>query len=242
MRLLKLFLLLSVVPTLMFAQRGGGHGGGGGGAHGGGGFSGGGVRGGGSAAVSRGGYGAVGGYRGGYYGGYRGGYYGGYYGRGYGYGYYGRYYGGPYYGAYWGWPFYWGYGWPAYSYYPSYGGCDPYYGCYYGTTGYTGSYAPDPGSGYVSAGYGSAPATPPVVINQNIGSAQASDAFYRTPDYYLIAFNDHTIRAAASYRIDGSQIYWTSREGEQMQAPLSSVDRRFSEQINRDRRVAFPLQ
>ena len=80
-------------------------------------------------------------------------------------------------------------------------------------------------------------------MNQSIGTgSQSPDSFYRAPDYYLIAFDDHTIRAAASYRIEGGEIYWTSREGEQMQAPLSSVDRRFSEQINRDRRVAFPLQ
>jgi hypothetical protein len=95
----------------------------------------------------------------------------------------------------------------------------------------------------VSSGYPSTPQGPPVVVNQSIGtSGPGSDSFYRAPDYYLIAFNDHTIRAAASYRIDDGEIYWTSREGDQMQAPLSSVDRRFSEQINRDRRVAFPLQ
>jgi hypothetical protein len=142
--------------------------------------------------------------------------------------------------------FYGAYAWPYYGYPYGYGGCDPYYGCYYGTTGYSGgTYAADPGYGYVSSGYGSAPPAPPVVVNQTIGTAaapQSSDSFYRNPDYYLIAFSDHTIRAAASYRVDGGEIYWTSREGQQMQAPLSSVDRRFSEQINRDRRVAFPLQ
>jgi hypothetical protein len=57
----------------------------------------------------------------------------------------------------------------------------------------------------------------------------------------LIAFTDHTIRAAISYRVDGDTIRWTTREHEEMQAPLASVDRRFSEQINRDRRVDFRL-
>ena len=250
MRLLKLFLLISVVSASLFAQRGGGHGGGGGVGRAGGGFSGGGARGGG-AAVSRGGaYGVAGGYRGGYgvAGGYHGGYYGGYHGGYYGHGYYGHghYYGGVYVGAYWGWPYSYGwYGWPYYSSYPAYpygGYCDPYYGCSYGTSGYSGGYGADPGYGYVSTSYQPAPQAPPVVVNQSIGtSAPASDSFYRAPDYYLIAFNDHTIRAAASYRLDGGVIYWTSREGDQMQAPLSNVDRRFSEQINRDRRVAFPL-
>jgi hypothetical protein len=39
-------------------------------------------------------------------------------------------------------------------------------------------------------------------------------------------------RAAAS---------WATREGQQLTDPLSSVDRRFSEQINRDRNVEFRL-
>jgi hypothetical protein len=82
------------------------------------------------------------------------------------------------------------------------------------------------------------------VINQNIGTSSAgasSGAFYRAADYYLIAFDDHTIRAALSYSVDGDQIRYTTREHEEKTAPLSSVDVRFSEQVNRDRRVEFRL-
>jgi hypothetical protein len=79
-----------------------------------------------------------------------------------------------------------------------------------------------------------------VVVNQSIGTGQPS-GFYRSPDFYLIAFNNHSIRAAISYRVEDGQIYWTSREHEEMQAPLSSIDRRFTEQINRDRRVDFSI-
>jgi hypothetical protein len=61
------------------------------------------------------------------------------------------------------------------------------------------------------------------------------------PDFYLIAFEDHTIQAAVSFRMEGDEIYWVTREHEEKHAPLSTVDRRFSEQINRDRRVEFKL-
>jgi hypothetical protein len=57
----------------------------------------------------------------------------------------------------------------------------------------------------------------------------------------LIAFNDHTIQAATAYKVEGDQIRWITREGQEMQAPLSSVDIRFSKQINRDRNVDFQI-
>ena len=69
----------------------------------------------------------------------------------------------------------------------------------------------------------------------------SSGTFYRAADYYLIAFNDHTIRAAVSYTVEGDQIRYTTREHEEKTAPLASVDVLFSEQINRDRRVEFRL-
>ncbi len=84
-----------------------------------------------------------------------------------------------------------------------------------------------------------------MVVNQNVASRpaqpQAAQAYYQAADFYLIAFNDHTIRAALSYSVQGRQIHWTSREHVEMDAPISSVDQRFSEQINRDRHVEFRL-
>jgi hypothetical protein len=234
MRLLKLALLLSVISAGSFAARGGGGGGGSRGGGGGGfrgGSAGGGFRGasvggafrGGGAGAFRGGFG---GFRGGFGGGrFIGGrFYGGY---GLGFGYYG--YGWPYYGGY-------GYGYPYYDPYYS----DPYaYGDPYGYS-YGGS--PYGGSPY---GYNTAPAQPsqPVVVQQYTTppAAQPATSYYQAPDFYLIAFSDHTIRAALSYRIQGDQIHWTTREHEEKDAPLSTVDRRFSEQINRDRRVDFRL-
>ena len=60
-------------------------------------------------------------------------------------------------------------------------------------------------------------------------------------NFYLIAFNDHTIQAATAYKVEGDQIHWITREGQEMQAPLASVDIRYSQQINRDRHVDFRI-
>jgi len=44
-----------------------------------------------------------------------------------------------------------------------------------------------------------------------------------------------------SFSVDGSTLHWTTREHVEKQAPLSTVDRSFSEQLNRERRVEFRL-
>ena len=261
---------LMFIPSA-FAQRGGGYGGGGGGFHGGGGggFRGGGSVGGfrgGSGGGFRGGSGgsfrggSVGGFRGGFSGGgFRGGFSGGgfhspgiggfrggfagrgfrsgsrvvfgfggwgypYYGFGYGWGY-------PYYGYGWSYPYPYGY----YSYPYSY---DPYY------------YDPYSSYGYVSQPYYGAPAptyaAPAAAVEgqsyQQPATNSGNQYFYRAPDFYLIAFTDNTIQTAVSFYAEGDTLHWTTREHEEKQAPLSSVDRRFSEQLNRDRRVEFKLQ
>ncbi len=239
MRLLSAVFILSLSPMIAFAQRGGGgHGGGGGG-----GFHGGSVGGGGSRGFSG---GSVGGYRGGVsggaYGGYRGGYggYGGYRG-----GYYGGYRGG--YRGGWGWGFgigvgwpYWGYGWgyPYYGYWPGYYDTyDPYdYG--YGSPAYP-DYSYNGTAGYNSG-------APTAVVNQNFAPSNPSasgnaGSYYRSTDYYLIAFTDHSIQAVTAYHVAGDQLVFTTRENVEKRAPLASVDRRFSEQLNRDRRVQFQL-
>jgi hypothetical protein len=241
MRLLKFVLLLALIPAFTYAQRGGGgHGGGGGGGHamgGGGGHAtggGGGFHGGGGGAAGGGfrGGSVGGGFRGGY-GGFRGGYYGrGYYG-GFGFG-LGLGLGWPYYGYY---PYY-GYGYPyGYGYgYSDYGGAYDYgYPAYGNDYGYTSGVAPQASQ---------APQPAPPVVIQNYGSPANSgsqQSFYRPPDYYLIAFTDHTIQAAIAFHVEGDQIVWTTREHADMHAPLSTVDRSFSAQINRDRRVQFNL-
>ena len=172
---------------------------------------GGGSRGGGGGGF-RGGGGYGGGFRGGYGGGYYGGFRGGFYG-GYGYGFRGYY---P------GFGFGFGYGYP---YYYGAGYYDPYYydPGYYAAPAYT-TYVPAPAPAVAAA------------------PAAATTSYYRQADYFLIVFSDHNIRAAQSYQVVGDQIEWTPKEGGAVQrAPLASVDKRFSEQINRDRRVRFSL-
>jgi hypothetical protein len=138
-----------------------------------------------------------------------------------------------------GWPYYgYGYGYPYYGGYPyyDYGYAPPAYG-----------YAPS-AYGYDPSAYGYAPAAPAVTYAAPAAPAAtytapaAPGSYYRQADYYLIAFSDHSIRAAQSYQVIGDQIEWTPREGGPVQrAPLSSIDKTFSTQINRDRRVQFTL-
>jgi hypothetical protein len=46
----------------------------------------------------------------------------------------------------------------------------------------------------------------------------------RQPDCYLIAFTEHTIRAAVHYWVEDEMIHWITRERQERQAPLSEVD------------------
>ena len=62
-----------------------------------------------------------------------------------------------------------------------------------------------------------------------------------TATVYLIAFKDHTIRAAMGYAVEGTTIFYTTLEGTRERAPLDSVDREFTEQLNRERNIEFRL-
>jgi hypothetical protein len=233
MRVLQVCVLCIITAVSSYGQRGGSHGGGFGGGHSGGG--------------GRGGFG--GGSRGGSFiggGGFRGGSFGGSHfvggGRGFGgsfrgYGYRSYY---PYSTFAFGLGFGYGYGYPyfydSYSYYPY-----PY--------AYSYPYAYD--YGYPAYAY-SQPA-PPVVLQQNIGPSQAPSQPQTQNTYdpyrsqgrretiYLIAYKDHVIRAALSYWVEGDTLYYIDRDHQQQTAPLDSIDRSFSEQLNRDRHVDFRL-
>jgi hypothetical protein len=58
---------------------------------------------------------------------------------------------------------------------------------------------------------------------------------------YLIAFSDHRILACLSYWVEGDTLHYVTRQHEHREAPLNEIDRAFSEQLNRDRRVEFRL-
>jgi hypothetical protein len=220
--------------------RGGGFGPGGGGIRGGG-FSpgGGGIRGGGfpggGGGVFRGGGGFHGGgvYRGG--GGfYRGGigFRGGYYGGGFGYRSYPRYGG-------------WGYG--GWSYPAFIGGFGIGFG--YGFGGWSDYYGPS--YYYPPPVVYSQPSPPVVIVNESRPGyeytdyrerpAEAAPAREYQPTIYSIAFRDHRIVQALAYWVKDGRLHYVTRDHELREAPLEEIDRRFSEQINRDKRVEFRL-
>src|ERR1019366_9450217 len=163
-----------------------------------------------------------GGFRGGGYGGY-GGYYGSYYspyfysGYGLGYGY------SPWYSDY------------GYNSYPDYS-----YPVYQSSPNVTVVYAPPapaPSTVYLERPN---PATREYDQYGQQTNRPTSSADSAAP-VYLIAFRDHSIRAAAAYWAEGGTLHYVTLEHEQKQAPLNTVDRDLSGQLNRERRIAFSL-
>ena len=216
--LLRIALCACLVAAGAMAQRRGG--GAAGGFHGGGAV--GGFHGGGAAGGFHGG-GTVGGFRDGLgYGsyGYRG-YYGGLYGGFYGPGNYGYSY----------WPGYYDYSYSPYAY--SY----PY------------SYDPSPNVTVIyPAPAQAAPSTVYVergdpVVGQcdQYGQEIKSSSGAGDSPIFLLAFTDHVIRAATAYWVEGQTLHYLTLDYEQKQAPLDTVDRALSLQLNRERRVAFSL-
>ena len=217
MRLVWQLLLCSVLTIgTVSAQRGGGgaRGGGFGGGIRGGGF-GGGIRGGGFGGGFRGGFGG-GVFRGGGFGGFRGGLgFRGGFGR---FGFRGFY---PYYGFGF-WPYF---------------GFGPYY--------WPGYYPYD----YGYARYQPSPNTVVVYPPQQVAGSSVTRSYDQygqgirsnASPLYLIAFNDHTIRPANSYRVDGNTLHYVTMEHEEKQAPFDTVDRALSLQLNRERSVPFQL-
>ena len=63
----------------------------------------------------------------------------------------------------------------------------------------------------------------------------------QAPVLYLIAFRDTTIHAAMTYWVEGATLHYLDHDHQQKQAPLASVDRELSAQLNRERNVPFNL-
>ena len=228
------------------AQRGGGggHGGGfGGGGHGmsggfGGGFGGGHTISGGYGGGFGGGH-VIGGYGGGLRGFYGTGF------RGYSFrGYYGGFYSPYLYGG-WGygyWPGYYDYSYPSdYSYYDySY----PYASNYT----YSNSVSPNVVVVYPQAQRSYSPDPTEVAhpvtheydqYGQEIRSSGGGET--ASSPIYLLAFQNHTIEAAGSYWVDSKTLHYVTLQHQEKQAPLDSVDRALSLQLNHERRVPFQL-
>jgi hypothetical protein len=163
------------------------------------------------------------------------------------------------------WP-YWGYGGYGYglAYWPGDYGSYPYdYSDYYGYPGYGYSDYGYPGYGYptsqpnVTVVYPpQTAALPPATVYVATPSIHEYDEngreIYpstadRTADrsdaspIYLIAFKDHVIRAASSYRVQGMTLHYVTLENEPREVSLNTVDRGFTLQLNRERHVPFQL-
>jgi hypothetical protein len=135
-----------------------------------------------------------------------------------------------------------GYGRRGYGYVGLYGGYyDPFYD--------SGYYPPaDPG-GPNLAYAPLAPAvtiveTPHSVIHEYTTSADygAPPERQNQPLLYLIAFRDSTIHAAMTYWVADGSLHYLDSDHKEKQAPLGSVDRDLSAQLNRERHVPFNLQ
>jgi hypothetical protein len=129
---------------------------------------------------------------------------------------------------------------------------DPYY---YGPNGYAGS-----NGGYAS--YQTSPNVTVIYPQQQMAAApepppeRARPVTHEYDQYgqevrpgapgaaspvYLLAFTDHVIRAAAAYWVDGKTLHYVTLQHEEKQAPLDTVDRALSVQLNRERQVPFQL-
>ncbi len=62
------------------------------------------------------------------------------------------------------------------------------------------------------------------------------------PVIHLLAFRDSTVRASTTYWVEGGTLHYLDTTHKQRQAPLSSVDRDLSAQLNSERHVPFELQ
>jgi hypothetical protein len=138
--------------------------------------------------------------------------------------------------------------WPSYGYWPWYGD--------YGYSSYPAYsypvYQPSPNVTVVYAPPAPAAAPATVYVERPNPITREYDQYGQqtnrpTPptdsgsSIYLIAFRDHTIRAAAAYWTEGGTLHYITLEHEHSQAALNSVDRDLSGQLNRERRVAFTL-
>jgi hypothetical protein len=147
-----------------------------------------------------------------------------------------------------------GWGWGVGSY-----GCPYSYPCSnYVTYPYVGGYWP----GYSDVApiqYGPAYSQPPVTVVYPPQQVQVERARPVTHEYdefgrevqpaasanaspiYLFAFEDHTIQAASSYRIEGATLHFTTLQNEQKKAATDSLDRDLTMQLNRERGVVVRL-
>jgi hypothetical protein len=154
--------------------------------------------------------------------------------------------------------------WPSYTSFPSYYSYTPFFG---GTPlGSYGAYPYAPAGSQpnviVIGGAAGAQAQPvaPVVVNQlapqPLRAAPAvvreyapevpdpvmepAEAGYRST-LYLIALKTGLIQAALAYWVEAGELHYITRDRKHKQVALTGIDRPFTLQLNRERRVPFRL-
>jgi hypothetical protein len=167
-----------------------------------------------------------------------------------------------------GWPWWggWGLGWGGGGWWdPGWGGgyggyCDSYICDGYGGGGYAApAYSGGPNVTVIAPQAQAQPypvfverANPVIREYDQYGQERGSAPQSTTPQsttpqalngapIYLIAMKDHVIRAAAAYWVDGQVLHYVTLQHEEKQAPLDTVDRGLSMQLNRERHVQFTL-
>ena len=58
---------------------------------------------------------------------------------------------------------------------------------------------------------------------------------------YFIAFRNSVVRLASQYWVNGNTLYFVTLDHERMTAPLKSIDRELSQQLNSEQNLAFSL-
>lgn len=91
-------------------------------------------------------------------------------------------------------------------------------------------------AGAHAQGYGGYPYTPRIVVRSYSNAVAGSQ-----PITYLVAFHDGAIRLADAFWVRDGTFHYVTADHRERTAPLASVDRRLSEQLNRDRNVVFRL-
>ncbi len=122
-------------------------------------------------------------------------------------------------------------------YYNDWNYTDPSAGSYYPAPTYSSVYVP-PAPTYAE------PVPPPVGYRAESGGR---DEFGQRrepsgePVTYLIAFRGNTVESCVAYWVEGRTLHYVTRDHAMREAPLETLDREYSEKINRERHVAFRL-
>jgi hypothetical protein len=85
------------------------------------------------------------------------------------------------------------------------------------------------------------PSVSVVVVNPTPSAPVAALLPEPSPANYLIAFKGGSVRLAEQYWVDGTTLYYITPDRERRTAPLESVDRALSKQLNSEQNVAFRL-